>query len=178
MRTLPYHSWRLAPPLLALAVSAAACGGSGEPAETPTPEPTETPAATVTPAGFLPVESIELILLPARQTVLPATEIFFEQPAEALRWQGPDERVSSRDGFHCGADLGLKRDYGIPDLIVVDDLRSFFAPRSVARSTDWAWTGYSAGDWQLWQGEDANTVYLVHRLEPRAAFEYFATLCD
>ena len=173
-----FRPWSLALPLLVLAALVAACGGS--PSPTPTPSVTSTPSATATatPAGFLPIESTQFIFPTARPTALAVTEIFFDHPDGELRWDGPDDRVSSQDVFHCGADPDLKRDYGIPDLIVVDGLRSFFSPRSVSRGTDWAWTGYYTGDWQLWQEQDASVLYLVHAQEPRAAFEYLAALCD
>lgn len=118
----------------------------------PLPPPTATPTATIVPPGT----------------------VFFVHPEGELRWDGPDDRVYSLPDGHCG---GLDPDFGTPALIVLEDDIGFWRYQPVRREAGWHWTGYYYGDWQLWQGDDALVIYLVHSDEERVAFEYQSYPC-
>ena len=163
-----------------LAVWAAACGGDGESRATATPTSTPTVTPTPTPIGFLPTPTPEstprrpgTMATPAPTVVVPGG-LVFEHPEGRLRWDGPDDRVVSERWGHCSyADPA----WGVPGLIIVGEALSFWGARAVRREPDWYWTGYSHGEWQIWQGDDASTVYLVHTRERGIAFEYRSFLC-
>jgi len=172
------RSWviMLAPVAFAFAL-VAACGGGGEPPETPTPEPTETPSATATPeaVGFLPRPTQgprpgTPVPFPQIPTVVPASDAFFHHPEEDLLWGGPDDGVYSRASGHC-ANHELAGEFGVPGLIVERNA-AFFLRWAVERQESWRWTGYYYGDWQIWQGDDPATAYLIHTGEERIAFRY------
>jgi hypothetical protein len=133
---------------------------------TPTPRPEE----TVTPAER------------------PNDGVYFDHPEGELIWDGPDDRLSSLPGplsslpvEHCGPGRGLVYLFGIPSFFSTgDDFDSdlFFNYGGAAeRSDDWRWTGYYHDAWQLWQGDDPWTVYLVHADEDRFAFAYRTYYC-
>lgn len=130
---------------------------------TPTPAP---PTPTPTPATYAT----------QAPTVLPSTEVFFDHPEGELQWDGPDDRVRSRKEAHCG-DYDLIEEFGTPALISVGSEAGYWLTAVVPRGSDWLWTGYYHGDWQIWQGADAFTVYLVDTAEQTAAFEYRSILC-
>ena len=156
----------------ALALVAIACGGGGGPSETPTPEPTETPSATATPeaVGFLPRPTPEHQLVSAVATVTPMTDVFFHHPAEDLPWGGPGDGVYSQAHGHC-SNSELTAEFGVPGLIV-ENGSAFYLRWAVERQETWRRTGYFYGDWEIWQGDDPLTAYLVHTGEERIAFRY------
>ena len=177
------HSWRYALPFVVLVVLLAACGGDGAPSGTPTPTllPTTTPPPTRTPmpaaVGFLPIPTGQRIVDPIfsiTPQVTPARNIFFSHPEGELRWDGPDDRVRSLLNAHCRI---AGSEFGVPALILVEDGLGFWGALLIPREEGWGWTGYSHGEWYLWQGDDALKVYLVHAQEPGVAFEYRFFLC-
>ena len=164
---------------LALAVLLAACSGSGEPPGADTPIATAITTPTAEPVGIL---SLDLrsdrrpppTRLPTAQNI-PSPENFpFEHPEGSLTWAGPDRRVSSQQLGHCG--IG-DPEFGVPALILVEDGGGFWGAQAVARQDDWRWTGYYHDGWQIWQGEDARKLYIVHVGDPRFGMEYVAFLC-
>ena len=161
----------------ALLLATACGGGGGEPPATPTPEPTETPASTATPepAGFLPrpTGQGQPTLFPVADipTVTPPADVVFHHPlTEDLRWGGPDGRVYSRYDGHCG-NSDLTREFGVPGLIA-EGKSNFYLRWAVERQETWRWTGHFYADWQIWQGDEFGTVYLVHTSEELIAFRY------
>ena len=118
----------------------------------------------------------------ATPPVRSAGGILFDHPEGRLDWPGPDGRVYSLDEGHCGPSGDLKFVFGIPALIVVEndlgDDPGFWFSRAVLRQDGWRWTGYQYNDWQIWQGDDAWGVYLVHPDEQRFAFEYRVYGCQ
>ena len=113
----------------------------------------------------------------------PNDGIYFDHPEGELIWDGPDDRLSSLPGenAHCGPSSSLVYLFGIPSFFSTgDDFESdlFFNYGGAAkRSDDWRWTGYYHDAWQLWQGDDPWTVYLVHANEDRFAFAYQTYYC-
>lgn len=107
-------------------------------------------------------------------TIVPPGTVFFDHPEGELRWDGPDDRLYSLPEGHCG---GPDADFGTPALIVLEDDIGFWRYQAVRRQADWHWTGYYHDDWQIWQEDDALTIYLVHRDERRIAFEYRSFGC-
>ena len=110
--------------------------------------------------------------------------IYFDHPEGELIWDGPDDRLSSLPGdrAHCRPASSLVYLFGIPSIFTTDDdfdsAPSFYSYRGAAEpSDDWRWTGYYHDAWQLWQGDDPWTVYLVHPDEDRFAFVYQAYPC-
>jgi len=126
---------------------------------TPTPLP-RTPFLTPTPTA----------------TVLPPRAVLFGQPAGRLDWDGPDSRVWSSDFSHC-SNGQIIADFGVPGSIAVDPDQGFWAIGILQPAADWHWTGYSHGDWQIWQGDDPEVVYLMHMARPRIAFAYRSMPC-
>ncbi|MCI0889364.1 MAG: hypothetical protein J4O04_01020 [Chloroflexi bacterium] len=129
---------------------------------TPTPSPTNTPLPTPTPTI----------------TVQPST--FFDHPEGELLWDGADDRVSTSrpepDG-HCYFD---HPPFGLPRLIKYGDGVSrllLSGPRPVPSEDSWRWTGYYRGKWQIWQGDEPLTAYIVNTLDPGYAFEYRRMSC-
>ena len=182
-KTRPHSWWRYALPLIMLAVLLSACAGGGAPSgrATPTLVPAVTPSPTQTPmpaaVGFLPTPigtrtPAPILSLTPVALATPARDIFFDHPEERLRWDGPDERVESMGEGHCGPGPDLKLAFGIPALIDVDEDMGFWFYGVVTRESDWGWTGYSHDEWQIWQGDDARTIYLVHAREEAFAFRY------
>ena len=121
------------------------------------------------------------------ETVAPAERpndgVYLDHPEGELIWDGPDDRLSSRSGenAHCGPGSSIFYLFGVPSFFSTgDDLDRdpFFGYRGAAElSDDWLWTGYYHDAWQLWQGDDPWTVYLVHADEDRFAFVYQTYLC-
>lgn len=109
-------------------------------------------------------------------TLHPPVSIDFDHPEGALRWDGPDDRVTSAPEGHCG-NAGLQDEFGLPVVIAVGDEFGFWLESVVGPEPSWHWTGYYHDDWQLWQGDDPGSVYLLHTREQRVAFEYLAFLC-
>ena len=113
----------------------------------------------------------------------PNDGVYFDHPEGALIWDGPDDRLSSlfRENAHCGPGISIVHLFGIPHFFSTgDDLDKdpFFGYVGAAeRSDDWRWTGYYHDAWQLWQGDDPWTVYLVHPDEDRFAFVYQTYSC-
>ena len=96
---------------------------------------------------------------------------FFDHPEEELVWDGPDDRVRSRERAHC-EHPDLHEAYGIPGVLVVDEEGAFW-PISAGPSTDGLrWTGYHHEGWEIWQGDDPKRVYLLHDDLDDIAFEY------
>ena len=153
-----------------LLLCATACGGGGaKPPATATPEP----------VGFLPgptpdIER-ELPFASGIPTVTQIADVFFEHPDDGhLLWDGPDDGVKSLAEGHCGNEA-LAAGYGVPGSFYVGEsirTRNFFLRWAVERQEAWRWTGYSHGDWQIWQGDDPATAYLVRTGEERIAFTY------
>ncbi len=171
----------MAPPLAVLLM---ACGGSAGPSGTATPTLLSTSApsatATPTPAGFLPTPIGTQSPLPNfSQTPValatPVRDTFFQHPKDRLLWDGPDDRVSSLLSGHCGDG---DPDYGVPALIsLAEDRLTFWRTQITLREAGWRWTGYYHGEWQIWQGDDAWTIYLVHAREEAFAFRYHQNIC-
>ena len=121
------------------------------------------------------------------ETVAPADRpndgVYLDHPDGELIWDGPDARLSSLPGenAHCGPSSSLVYLFGIPSFFSTgDDFDSdlfFNYGGAVERSDDWRWTGYYHEAWQLWQGDDPWTVYLVHADEDRFAFAYQTYFC-
>ncbi len=127
---------------------------------TPTPLP-RTPYLTPTPTA----------------TVLPPRAVYFGQPAGRLAWDGPDSRVWSSDFDHC-SNGQIITDFGVPGSIAVEPDLGFWAIGIMQPPpADLHWTGYSHGDWQLWQETDPGLLYLVYMREPRVAFTYRSMPC-
>ena len=109
--------------------------------------------------------------------------VYFDHPEGELLWDGPHARLSAlfRENAHCGPGSSIVYLFGIPYFFSTgDDLDSdlFFNYGGTAElSDDWRWTGYYHDDWQLWQGDDPWTVYLVHPDEDRFAFVYQTYIC-
>ncbi|MEX0785941.1 MAG: hypothetical protein WD939_04835 [Dehalococcoidia bacterium] len=118
------------------------------PVPQPTPEPTNTPFVRLPDAPF------------------------FDHPEDELRWDGPADRVHSRGRAHCEAPTDVREAYGVPALVAVDEDVGFWFWRTVKRESDWRWTGYRYGEWQIRQGDDPRAIYLVYAGEDRIAFEY------
>ena len=127
------------------------------PTDTPTPTPTLRPTST--------------------PTITPANVVFFDHPEGELRWDGPDDRVTSRDRAHCGPDREVTETHGIPALISVADEYGFWFGRFVPLDDGWEWTGYHHDGWQIWQGDEPRLVYLVHPEQRGLAFEYESFGC-
>ncbi|MGB2694977.1 MAG: hypothetical protein WBD55_07305 [Dehalococcoidia bacterium] len=102
--------------------------------------------------------------------------IYFDHPDGELTWDGPDDRLTSLAKGHCGPPQDLVYLYGIPAFMSAgNDFETdpfFWYGGAVERRDDWRWTGYYHGAWQLWQGDDPWTIYLVHADEERFAFAY------
>ncbi len=97
---------------------------------------------------------------------------FFDHPEDELRWAGPDDRVYSRTRQHCAAPDVLREEFGIPDLIAVEDGNGYWAIGAVPPPSGLHWTGYFHDGWEIWQGEDPKTIYLLHDELDDIAFEY------
>lgn len=108
---------------------------------------------------------------------------YLDHPDDELTWDGPDDRMKSfsRDNEHCGPPGALVYLYGIPGgFLFGDDFDTdpfFNYGGAVEPSDSWRWTGYYHGGWQIWQGDDPWSVYLVHADEERFAFEYRTYYC-
>ncbi len=124
-----------------------------------------TPLPTHTPRPYTP-ESTRTPLL------VPEGAPFFDHPGDELRWDGPDDQVRSNSKQHCTAPEELREEFGIPDLILVDDERWYWAIAAVPPPSGLHWTGYHHDGWEIWQGEDPKTVYLLHDDLDDVAFEY------
>ena len=110
-------------------------------------------------------------------TIVPAGAVFFGQPEQELRWDGPDDGVRSLREAHCG-NPELLQQFGVPAHIGSQTLDiGFWSTYAVPREDGWRWTGYYHGDWQIWRGDDPLKVYLVYGPEPRIAFEYMSYGC-
>lgn len=135
----------------------------------------------------IPADFVDLLLAARSDTVptpqpptpltVPKGDVFFSHPDGTLRWDGPDDSVSTQDEGHCGPSGDLKLVFGIPAVIVVDDGMLFWFARAALRQDDWRWTGYYYGEWQIWQGDDPRTAYLVHTREEDFVFKYRAYGC-
>ena len=165
-----------------LALLLAACGGSAGPSGTATPTlvPGVTPSATLVPVGFLPTpigtqSPLPIFSLTPMALATPAQDTFFQHPKDRLLWDGPGDRVSSILSGHCG---DADPDYGVPALIsLAEDRLTFWRTQITPREVGWRWTGYYHGEWQIWQGDDAWTIYLVHAREEAFAFTYHHNIC-
>ncbi len=123
---------------------------------TPSPRPTRdpyTPGPTSTPV------------------IVPDGAPFFGHPEEELVWDGPDDRVRSRDRAHC-EHPDLHEAYGIPGLIAVNEEGGYWPIGAGPLADGLRWTGYHHDGWEIWQGEDPKTVYLLHDDLDDIAFEY------
>ena len=111
-------------------------------------------------------------------TIVPASALYFAgHPEDQLRWEGPDGRVYTEASAHCG-NPGLRQRFGVPAYLNVRDEIGFWSTYAVPREDGWRWTGYYHGEWQIWQGDDPEVVYLVYGPEPRIAFEYMSYGCE
>jgi len=124
----------------------------------------------VTPTPLPPLPT------PTATPVLAKHGISFHQPGGTVRWGGPDDAVSTKGGNHCSVPSEMDK-FGLPMYIHVKPARWFLADRIVVRQDGWHWTGYYRGDWQIWQGDDSHTVYIVNAGEPRIAFQYIFSGC-
>ena len=147
----------------------------------------EVPAslAQLTPVGvqtFTPVLSFDIPTPPAQATLAAyGEEIDFNHPGGSVRWNGPDDRVSTEGNNHCGAYPELKEAFRLPAVVFVREdpvLRGYYSPALEARQDDWVWTGYYRGDWQLWQGSEPAILYVIHSGRPDVAFAYHAHGCE
>lgn len=165
--------------LLAGGLAIMACDGDDE-------SPAATPA--VTPAGIL-----EYTPPPRYETWVPMQTaglqsyvgaVDFDHPDGEVDWDGPDDavvEVRTQGDDHCGAPEELRRDFGIPSVIETwdeDGVDAYWFVRAMNAESELRWTGYHHGDWQLWQGDDAQALYLIHADEPSLAFEYRSLGCD
>ena len=153
------------------------CGGGGG--------AVPTSLAQLTPMGvhtFTGVKSFGFSTPPPQPTLdAYGEEIDFDHPSGLVRWNGPDDRVSTEGNFHCGAAPELKETFRLPDVVLVRDnpgLHGYYSPSLEDRQDEWVWTGYYRGDWQLWQGSEPAIVYLVHSSRPDVGFAYHAHGCD
>ena len=122
------------------------------------------------------------------ETVPPAERpndgVYLDHPDGELIWDGPDDRLSSLPGdrAHCRPGTSLFYLFGIPSYFSTgDNFESdplFHYEGAAEPSDDWRWTGYYHDAWQLWQGDDPWTVYLVHPDEDRFAFVYRSYTCN
>lgn len=136
-------------------------------------------AEDVTPTREPPLPAPTLVPTPPPTAVLaPPGAVFFDHPEEdVLRWDGPDDRVSSRAYGHC-ENPRLREEFGVPGVISVNDEGGFWLSDAVRPQDSWRWTGYHHSNWQLWQGDDPFAVYLVHDDEERIAFKYRSFGCS
>jgi hypothetical protein len=146
------------------------------------PPPIGTPPA-LTPYGFLSFATPTPGLRPTViQPRLPRKKVSFHQPGHLVRWGGPDDAVSTKGGNHCTTPPEMKP-LGMPEYVRVSTTRSsapydwFMAFRIVPRGGNWRWTGYYRGDWQIWQGDDSQRLYILNATEPGIAFEYVKGAC-
>ena len=131
----------------------------------PTPEPSPT-RVPVTPPTPRPTE-----------TPVPRSDNFFDHPEGQLRWDGPDDRVFSLDEGHCGPPREIREEYGIPALVVIEGDGEFGDAHWFVRVTsrELASTNlsdYYHGDWQIWQDDGGDALYLINSRHPETAFEY------
>ena len=131
-------------------------------APTPEPSPTRIPVTPPTPEPTV--------------TPVPRSDNFFDHPEGVLQWDGPDERVSSRDEGHCGPPREIREEYGIPALVVMEDRGVYNGAHwfsgIISREDGWRWTGYYHEDWQIWMGSRTIVLYLINSRHPETAFEY------
>ena len=109
---------------------------------------------------------------PPTRTPLPTSSIFFDHPEDRLRWDGPDGNVYSLARGHCEAPTEIREAFGVPALIIIDDEIGFWFTRITSNVAGWNWTGYHHGEWQIWQGADPRSIYLLHSDDGQIAFEY------
>lgn len=126
--------------------------GMSEVSPTPEPSPTATPE------------------------IVPPGSVFFGHPDAEVEWDGPTPRVVSVMGGHC-ASPELEAEFAIPSLLMVEDRMAFWATGATRRDRAWRWTGYSFEQWEIWQGNDPSTVYIVSEADQRIAFEYRRVGC-
>ena len=124
-----------------------------------------TPLPTHTPRPYTPQPSPTLLLVSDNAP-------FFDHPEEELVWNGPDDRVYSRTRQHCAAPDVLREEFGIPDLILVEDDNGYWAVAAVPPPQGLRWTGYHHEGWEIWQAENPKTIYLLHDDLDNIAFEY------
>lgn len=127
----------------------------------------------LTSAGPSPTPSARRV---APATIAPPAGLSFSAQDDPLIWDGSDDHVSSLARGHC-ENGDLVREFGIPASIIVDHKLGFWSARIVPRDPAWHWTGYYHGEWQIWQGHDPETAFLVYAPETRVAFEYKSAPC-
>lgn len=109
-------------------------------------------------------------------TIVPSGAVFFDHPEGDLAWDGPDDRVRSMIGAHCGNDE-VTLAFGVPGYIGVGREAGFWLNGAIRAREGWHWTGYEHRDWRLMQGDDPLIIYLVNTREPRIAFVYQSFPC-
>lgn len=175
-------AWILASAVAPTLLAAVACGSGGNPAPTGTATIASKPTASGLPLLTPPFSSSFQPSAPPPAPTLAAlaSNIDFRHPSGRVQWEGPDDRVSSEGEYHCGADAALKAAFHLPDVIVVKyaiDVFGFRAPTLVATQSNFAWTGYHHGDWQLWRTDDSSVLYLIDSSRPDVAFKYHNLGC-
>jgi hypothetical protein len=124
-----------------------------------------TPTATSPPPTWTPFP-----------TLAPSPSLRFDHPRGELRWDGPDGRVSSQPEGHCG-NYNLTAAYGVPGYIQVGKELGLWLEAAVRLEPAWHATGYHHGEWQIWQGDDPEVLYLRQAGESRIAFLYRSFPC-
>ncbi len=109
--------------------------------------------------------------------VVPDGAPFFDHPADRLSWDGPDDKVYSRTRQHCAAPEVLTDEFGIPDLIAVEDGNGYWAIGAIPPPPALRWTGYHHEGWEIWQGENPKTIYVLHDDLNDIVFEYLNFGC-
>lgn len=102
---------------------------------------------------------------------VPDNAPFFDHPESELIWDGPDDRVRSRERAHC-EHPDLHEAYGIPGFIAVEEGNGYWPISAGPPADGLRWTGYHHEGWEIWQGDDPKTIYLLHNDLDDIAFEY------
>lgn len=126
---------------------------------------TPTPTETNTPAPYTPPPPAPTI------TPWPKSEIYFDHPEAELVWDGPDDQVTSLPNGHCGPPREVQETYGVPAFFWFGEDGHWYNGMIDPVPT-WERTGYHHDGWEIWQGENPKTIYLLHDGLDDIAFEY------
>lgn len=108
---------------------------------------------------------------PPTETPLPRSETYFDHPERELTWDGPDDQVTSFPRGHCGPPREVQEIYGVPALLRFGENGHWYRDM-IDPGPTWERTGYRHNGWEIWQGENPKTIYLLHDDLDDIAFEY------
>ena len=133
--------------------------------------PTQTPRPTLVPYTPRPPDPTRTPL------VVPDDAPFFDHPDDRLSWDGPSDKVYSIGRAHCEAPEEIREGYGIPALIAIEDGDGYWAIAALPPPPALRWTGYQYDDWEIWQGDEPRTIYLLNTRLDNIVFEYLNFGC-